>query len=165
MGNLKSLFSITIFTFVLLFSFTNCSESTKRDIYLVLDMAGLLHPQEAIIELPLKEQQTEKVFSFAEYCKEEFDSVFLVYPYFNIEKEDFVNLGMSNVLRRKCDNNTNFDSFSTLLFIRKGVVVSYSIIDAVDAWFEPREVEDYYIFSIKQKFIMDKDRNIHIYNK
>ena len=136
MENLKLDFRIIIFAFAILF--TSCSENTKRDIYFVLDMAGVLIPSETRIDLPLKNEQTEEVFSFQEYCKEEYDSIFLVYPYFNTEREDFLNLRMSDILRRKCDNNTNFDS---------------------------REVEEHYIFPIGQKFIMDKERNIHIYNE
>lgn len=31
----------------------------------------------------------EEPFSFADYCEEEYDSIFLVYPYFNTE-EGFV---------------------------------------------------------------------------
>ncbi|MBR4849106.1 MAG: hypothetical protein IKV07_07130 [Bacteroidaceae bacterium] len=85
MGNLKLDFRIIIFAFAILL--TSCSEDTKRDIYFVLDMAGVLVPSETRIDLPLKNEQTEEVFSFQDYCKEEYDSMFLVYPYFNIEKK------------------------------------------------------------------------------
>ena len=163
MGNLKLDFRTIIFAFAVLF--TSCSEDTKRDIYFVLDMAGVLIPSETRIDLPLKNEQTEEVFSFQEYCKEKYDSIFLVYPYFNTEREDFLNLRMSDILRRKCDNNTNFDSFSTLLFINKGTVKAYSRIKAADAVFDSREVEEHYIFPIGQKFIMDKERNIHLYKE
>ena len=122
-------------------------------------------PAEPMLELQLEKQVFDKPFTFAEYCKEGYDSIFLVYPYFNTEREDFLNLRMSDILRRKCDNNTNFDSFSTLLFINKGTVKAYSIIKAADADFDSREVEKHYIFPIDQKFIMDKERNIHIYNE
>ena len=165
MENLKSGFKITIITFAILFVFTNCSESTKRDVYFVLDMAGILIPSETRINLPLNMEQTEKVFSFQNYCKEEYDSIFVVYSYFNTEREDFLNLKMSNILRRKCDNNTMFDSFSTLLFIKNGKVEAYSEIKCVDADFDSREVEKHYIFPNDQKFIMDKERKIHIYNE
>ena len=163
MGNLKLDFRIIIFAFAILL--TSCSEDTKRDIYFVLDMAGVLVPSETRIDLPLKNEQTEEVFSFQDYCKEEYDSIFLVYPYFNIEKKDFLNLKMSNKLRRKCDNNTNFDSFSTLLFISKGTVKAFSEIEAVDADFDSSEIEVHYIFHINQKFILDKERNVHIYKE
>ena len=87
MGNLKLDFRIIIFAFAILL--TSCSEDTKRDIYFVLDMAGVLVPSETRIDLPLKNEQTEEVFSFQDYCKKEYDSMFLVYPYFNIEKKTF----------------------------------------------------------------------------
>ena len=163
MGNLKLDFRIIIFTFAILL--TSCSEDTKRNIYFVLDMAGVLVPSETRIDLPLKNEQTEEVFSFQDYCKEDYDSMFLVYPYFNTEKEDFVNLKMSDKLRRVCNSNSNFDSFSTLLFISKGTVKAFSEIEAVDADFDSREIEKHYIFPIDQKFIMDKERNVHIYEE
>ena len=122
-------------------------------------------PAEPMLELQLERQMIGEPFSFADYCEEEYDSIFLVYPYFNTEREDFLNLRMSDILRRKCDNNTNFDSFSTLLFINKGTVKAYSKIETADADFDSREVEEHYIFPIGQKFIMDKERNIHIYNE
>lgn len=165
MENLKSGFKITIITFAILFVFINCSESTKRDVYFVLDMAGKLIPSETRINLPLNIEQTEKVFAFQDYCKEEYDSIFVVYSYFNTEREDFLNLKMSNILRRKCDNNTMFDSFFTILFIKNGKAEAYSEIKCVDADFASREVEKHYIFPINQKFIMDKERKIHIYDE
>ena len=163
MENLKLDFRTIIFAFAILF--TNCSEDTKRDIYFVLDMAGVLVPSETRIDLPLKNEQTEEVFSFQKYYKEECDSMLLVYPYYNTGCENFLNIKMSNTLRRKCDNNTNFDSFSTLLFINKGTVKAYSIIESADADFDSKEIEKHYIFPIDQKFIMDKERNIHLYKE
>lgn len=163
MGNLKSGFRSIIFAFAILF--ISCSEDTKRNIYFALDMAGVLIPSETRIDLPLNKEHIEKIFSFQDYYKEECDSLFLVYPYFNTEREDFLNLKMSNILRRKCDNNTMFDSFSTLLFIKNGKVEAYSEIQCVNADFDSREVEKHYIFPIDQKFIIDKEKNIHLYKE
>ena len=163
--NLKLGYRIYFLAFAMLLLFTGCNESTKRDIYFVLDAAGVLIPREAKIDLPLEKQKTEEAFSFQDYCKEEYDTIFILYPYFNTEKDDFINLKMSDILRRKCDNNTFFDSFSTLLFINNGIVEAYSIIEITDADFESQEVEEHYIFPIDQKFIMDKKRNVHIYNE
>ena len=118
-----------------------------------------------MLEFQLEKQAIGEPFSFADYCKEEYDSIFIVYSYFNTEREDFLNLKMSNILRRKCDNNTMFDSFSTLLFIKNGKVEAYSEIQCVNADFDSREVEKHYIFPIDQKFIMDKERNIHLYKE
>ena len=122
-------------------------------------------PAEPMLEFQLEKQAIGEPFSFADYCKEEYDSIFIVYSYFNTEREDFLNLKMSNILRRKCDNNTMFDSFSTLLFIKNGKVEAYSEIQCVNADFDSREVEKHYIFPIDQKFIMDKERNIHLYKE
>ena len=162
MGNYKLGFKATIFVFAILFSFAGCSESVKGDICFVLDMAGLLKPREAIIDLSLEKLPIEEVFSFSNLCDEKYDSLFLVYPYFNTNTEDFEKLKMSKILRRICDNNTNFDSFFTLLLLRNGIVEAYSIIERVDAEFDSSEVEEHYIFPINQKFMMDKDRIIHI---
>jgi hypothetical protein len=52
-----------------------------------------------------------------------------------------------------------------LLFIKNGKVEAYSEIKCIDADFASREVEKHYIFPFDQKFIMDKERNIHVYNE
>ena len=118
-----------------------------------------------MLELQLERQMIGEPFSFADYCEEEYDSIFLVYPYFNTERENFVNLKMSDRLRGICNANINFDHFSTILFIKNGKVEAYSEIQCVDADFDSREVEKHYIFPIDQKFIMDNERKIHIYNE
>lgn len=163
MEHYKLGFKTFVFTFIITTLFTSCSENTKSNFYFALDMAGLLNPREPRISLSLDKQNIEEPFSFSDYCEEEYDSIFLVYPYFNIEREDFVRLKMSDVLRRKCDNNTMFDSFSTILLIRNGTVEAYSKIYCIDADFYYKDVEKHYIFPIDQKFIMDKERNIHLY--
>ena len=160
MENLKSGFKTIIITFAISLSLTGCTKIIN-----VLDILGMIPPREQELELQLEKQAIEKPFTFADYCKEEYDSIFLVYPYFNTEREDFVNLKMSNSLRGICNANVSFDSFSTLLFISKGTVKAFSEIEAVDADFDSREIEEHYIFPIDQKFIMDKERNIHIYKE
>ena len=140
--------------------FTSCNKIIN-----ILNTFGIIPPQEQMLELQLERQAIEEPFTFADYCKEEYDSIFLVYPYFNIEKEDFVNLKMSDKLRGMCESNACSDPFSTLLFINDGIVKVYSIIATSDAHFAAREIEKHYIFPIDQKFIMDKKRKIHIYNE
>ena len=149
MGDLKFLNKIAVLT-VSVFLFIGCHPR---------------EPREPRLELQLKKQNVGEVFSFADYCEEEYDSIFLVYSYFNIEREDFLNLKMSNRLRRKCDNNTNFDSFNTLLFVRDGTVKAYSRIECIDADFDCSEVEEHYIFPFKQKFTLDIDRIIQLYKE
>ena len=161
MGNLKLGFKIIIPTLVITFSLTSCNEIIR-----VMDILGMIPPSEPKLELQLEKQAIGEPFSFADYCKEEYDSIFLVYPYFNTEKEDFVNLKMSDKLRRVCNSNSNFDSFSTLLFINDGEVNAFSEISFGEIRFTPPEIpENRYIFPFKQKFILDKDRYVHIYKE
>lgn len=123
-------------------------------------------PSEPKLELQLEKQTIGEVFTFPDYCEEEYDSIFLVYPYFNTEKEDFVNLKMSNSLRGICNANVSFDSFSTLLFIYNGEVKAFSEIGVEQIRLTPPEIpENRYIFPFKQKFILDKDRYVHIYEE
>ena len=160
MGNLKLGFKIIIPALVITFSLTSCNKIIR-----VMDILGMIPPSEQKLELQLEKQAIEEPFTFADYCKKEYDTIFLVYPYFNTEREDFVNLKMSNSLRGICNSNINFDTLSTLLFIKNGKVEAYSEIKRIDADFASREVEKHYIFPFDQKFIMDKERKIHVYNE
>lgn len=98
-------------------SLTGCTKLIN-----VLDALGVIPLKEQKLELQLEKQVIDKPFSFADYCKEEYDSIFLVYPYFNTKREDFINLKMSDKLRGICESNACSDSFSTLLFINNGIV-------------------------------------------
>ena len=119
-----------------------------------------------MLELQLERQMIGEAFSFADYCEEEYDSIFLVYPYFNTEKESFVNLKMSDKLRRVCNSNSNFDSFSTLLFINDGEVNAFSEINFGKIRLTAPEIpENKYIFPFKQKFILDENRYVHLYKE
>ena len=123
-------------------------------------------PAEPMLELQLEKQAIEEPFSFADYCEEEYDSIFLVYPYFNTEREDFANLKMSGKLRKVCNSNSNFDSFSTLLFINDGEVNAFSEISFGKIRLTAPEIpENKYIFPFKQKFILDENRYVHIYEE
>ena len=161
MGNLKLGFKIFIPALVITFSLTSCNEIIR-----VMDILGMIPPSEPKLELQLEKQAIGEPFSFADYCKEEYDSIFLVYPYFNTEKEGFVNLKMSDKLRRVCNSNSNFDSFSTLLFINDGEVNAFSEVSFGEIRLTQPEIpENRYIFPFKQKFILDKDRYVHIYEE
>ena len=166
MENYKLGFKTFVFTLIITILFTSCSENAKSNFYFALDMAGLLNPREPRISLSFDNQNIEDPFSFADYCKEEYDSIFLVYPYFNTEREDFVNLKMSNSLRGICNANVSFDSFSTLLFIYNGKVKAFSEIGVEQIHLTPPEIpENKYIFTFKQKFILDGNRYVHIYEE
>lgn len=141
-------------------SLTGCTKLIN-----VLDALGVIPLKVQKLELQLEKQVIDKPFSFADYCKEEYDSIFLVYPYFNTKREDFINLKMSDKQRGICESNACSDSFSTLLFINNGIVKVYSIIATADANFAARKIEKHYIFPFQQKFIMDKERSIHLYKE
>lgn len=71
---------------------------------------------------------------------------------------------MSNQLRSTCNANSNFDSLSTLLFVRNGKVEAYTEIENwIEADFSTSDFEKHYIFPFKQKFIIDKERDVRIY--
>ena len=160
MGNLKSGFKPIIITLAITFSLTGCTKLIN-----VLDALGVIPPSEQKLELQLEKQAIGEPFSFADYCKEEYDSIFIVYSYFNTEKKDFKNIRMSCRLKDICESNALSDSYSTILFINGGIVKAYSIMATANADFNAREVEKHYIFPIDQKFIMDKERNIHLYKE
>lgn len=161
MGNLKLGFKIIIPALVITFSLTSCNEIIRA-----MDILGMIPPSEPKLELQLEKQAIGEPFSFADYCKEEYDSIFLVYPYFNTEKEGFVNLKMSDKLRRVCNSNSNFDSFSTLLFINDGEVNAFSEISSGKIRLTAPEIpENKYTFPFKQKFILDENRYVHIYEE
>lgn len=83
-----------------------------------------------------------------------------------IQREEYVNLKMSEDLRILCESNTNFDTFSTLLFVINGKVEAYSEVIRIDADFVLNGNTDYpQFFSFGQKLIMDKDRKVHLYNE
>ena len=161
MKHYKLGFKIIIPALVITFSLTSCNEIIR-----VMDILGMIPPSEPKLELQLEKQAIGEPFSFADYCKEEYDSIFLVYPYFNTEKEDFVNLKMSDKLRRVCNSNSKFDSFSTLLFINDGEVNAFSEISFGKIRLTTPEIpENKYIFPFEQKFILDENRYVHIYEE
>ncbi len=158
-------FKTIIIIFVVAISLASCTKKMREDLCFALNALGILYTSETNLVLELDKQVIERPFSFADYCEEKYDSILLLSPYVNTECEDFVNLKMSDRLRIKCENNTMFDTFSTLLFICNGKVKSYSEIVIIDADFV-KIANDYpQLFSFEQKFIMDKDRNVHLYNE
>lgn len=148
-------FKVSTLCFVIALSFTSCTK-----IITILDIFGIIPPREAEIHLSLEEQQARTPFTIADYCKEEYDSIFLVYPYFNTEREDFASLTMSKQLKNICESNINFDTFYTLLFIKGDKVKAYSEVERINADFVTRESEKHYIFPFNQEFIMDEYRDV-----
>ncbi|MBR3612952.1 MAG: hypothetical protein IKL54_06630 [Bacteroidaceae bacterium] len=165
MGNYKLGYKAIIVIFVIALVSASCSKNIKEDIYFALNEYGLIHPQETALELPLNKQPVEQVFAIKEFCTEDYDSIFVLPPYYYTKQTDFANLNMSYKLRSKCDYIVKFDTFSTILFMTKGKIKAYAVIKRSDADFATIDFEKQHLFPIEQQFILDKERNVHIYNK
>lgn len=164
-GFYKLGFKATIVIFVIAISLASCTKGMREDLCFALNAFGILYTPETNIELNLDKQVVGKPFSFTDYCEEKYDSILLLSPYVNTDREECVILKMSDRLREKCNSNTMFDSFSTLLFISNGKVEAYSEVIRIDADFV-KIANDYpQFFSFEQTFIMDKDRNVYLYNE
>ena len=73
-------------------------------------------PPEPQIEFKIKNQPVEQVFSFAEYCEEKYDSIYLIHPYDDEDEIYSLSYKMSQRLRDKC-SYTMDDTFVRILFI------------------------------------------------
>ena len=146
MENLKFLNRIVVLTIGILL-FTGCGEI------------------EPMIELQLEKQATGEVFTFADYCEETYDSVYIILPY---EDEDIVYslpYKMSSRLRGRC-SYTQDDCFTNILFIENGIVKAYSKIGSIYASFSFIEFPNNKpILNTEQKLILDNKRFVHIYNE
>ena len=146
MANLKFLNSI-ILLFISCVSLIGCS------------------PPELQLELKLENQPVEQVFSFADYCEEKYDSIYLIQPYDDEEEIYSLPYKMSQRLRDKC-SYTMADTYVRILFINKGTVKAYSEIGYLKAYFSTNGlVDDGPIFPFDQRFIMDKNRKVYLYSK
>jgi hypothetical protein len=122
-------------------------------------------PSEPKLELNFNEVVIEEPFTLERYCIERYDRIFIVQPYFDAEKAVFANLNMSNGLKSLCNRNTVSETISTILFIKDNKVQAYTIAEREIADLVTTDFEKHYTFPIDQKFIMDKERKIHIYNE
>ena len=122
-------------------------------------------PPEPQIEFKIKNQPVEQVFSFAEYCEEKYDSIYLIQPYDDEEEIYSLPYKMSQRLRDKC-SYTMADTYVRILFINKGTVKAYSEIGYLKAYFSTNGlVDNGPIFPFDQRFIMDKNRKVYLYSK
>ncbi len=122
-------------------------------------------PSEPKLELQLENQPVGQVFSFADYCEEKYDSIYLIHPYDNEDVIWSLPYKMSRKLREKCSYTLD-DTYTRILFINNGVVKAYSEIGAKDASFSFIKIPNNRpILHIKQDLILDKDRYVHIYEK
>lgn len=134
-------------------------------LFLSLIGCALENPNEPTIELNFNEIVIEKPFTLEEYCTERYDSIFIVQPYFDTKKEEFVGLNMSNGLRSLCSINTNSETISTILFIKDNKIKAYTVAEREMADFVTKDLEKHYTFPFEQKFILDENRYVHIYEE
>ena len=83
MENYKPAWKVFITTILATIFFTSFNRDTT------------LLQQETELELSLKQQQTEQAFTIKEYCKEEYDSLFILSPYYYTRKQEFTSLVMA----------------------------------------------------------------------
>lgn len=148
MGNYNLTYNLLIITVLATFLFTNCNDSTETQ-----------------LKLPLEQQQAEQVFTIEDFCKEKYDSIFILPPYYYTQKQEFANLNMSKKIRSFCESAIYNEPYSTILFISNGKVKGYAVVQRSNADFATKEIEDNHFFPIEQTFIMDKQRNVYIYNE
>ena len=122
-------------------------------------------PSEPMLELPLEKQAIEEAFSFADYCEEEYDSMYLINPY---DDEDVIwslPYKMSQELREEISYTLD-DTFVRIVFIDNDTVKAYTEIGNRSAYFATAEITNHGPkFSFEQKFILDKNRYVHIYEE
>ena len=121
-------------------------------------------PPEPKLELQLARQTVGQIFSFADYCEEEYDSIYLIHPYDN---GDVCSLPyqMSRSLREKC-SYTQGDAYTRILFISDGVVEAYSEIGCKYASFSFIELpEEQPVLSFGQKIFLDENRFVHLFKE
>lgn len=120
-------------------------------------------PEEPKLELLHKTQVIEEPFSFADYCKEEYDSIYLIHPY---DDEDVIwslPYKMSKKLREKCSCTLD-DTFVRIIFIHNDTVKAYTEIGNWTAYFSTPEITKHGPkFPFEQKFILDENRYVGIY--
>ena len=149
MGDLKFLNKIAVLT-VSVFLFIGCHPR---------------EPREPRLELQLKKQNVGEVFSFADYCEEEYDSIYLIHPYDDENVIWSLPYNMSKRLREKCCYTLN-DTFVRILFIDNDSVKAYTQIGNWSAYFSTLEViSSGPRYPFEQKFILDENRYVHIYKE
>ena len=122
-------------------------------------------PSEPMLELPLEKQAIEEAFSFADYCEEEYDSMYLIHPYDDENVIWSLPYKMSQELREEISYTLD-DTFVRIVFIDNDTVKAYTEIGNRSAYFATAEITNHGPkFSFEQKFILDKYRYVHIYEE
>ena len=75
-------------------------------------------PCEQNLELAFNKQEVHKTFSFGDYCVNEYDSIYFIYPYDDEDITYSLPYKMSNKLRSYCSYTLD-DTRVIVLFIKK----------------------------------------------
>ena len=97
-------------------------------------------PTEPILELQLERQMIGEPFSFADYCEEKYDSMYLIHPY---DDEDVIwslPYKMSQELREEISYTLD-DTFVRIVFIDNDTVKAYTEIGNRSAYFSTSEIK------------------------
>lgn len=122
-------------------------------------------PEEPKLELQLKRQVIEEPFSFADYCEEEYDSIYLIHPYDDERVIWSLPYSMSQELRKEI-SYTQDDTFVRIVFIGNSTVKAYAEIGNWSAYFSTHEITNHGPkFSFQQRFILDKNRYVYLYEE
>ena len=78
-------------------------------------------PVEPKLELQFEKQTVGQIFTFADCCEAEYDSIYLIHPYDDGDAIRTLPCQMSRRLREKCSYTQN-DAYTRVLFIDNGVV-------------------------------------------
>lgn len=122
-------------------------------------------PSEPTLELQLEKQAIGEAFSFVDYCEEEYDSMYFIYPY--DDEDDIWSLPykMSQELREEISYTLD-DTFVRIVFIDNDTVKAYTEIGNWSAYFSTPEITNHGPkFSFEQRFILDENRYVHLYEE
>ena len=123
------------------------------------------NPSEPKLELQLKKQAIGTAFTFADYCENKYDSIYIIQPYEDEELIYSLPYKMSNRLRGICSYTLD-DTFVRILFIDKDTVKAYTETGNWSAYFSTSEIINHGPeFSFKQRFILDEERYVHLYEE
>ena len=122
-------------------------------------------PAEPMLELQLERQMIGEPFSFADYCEETYDSIYIIQPYDDGDVICSLPYKMSSRLRGRC-SYTDDDTHVSILFIENGVVKAFTEIGNWSAYFSTSNIQKSgHKYHFNQKFIMDERRFVYIYNE
>lgn len=122
-------------------------------------------PNEQKLELQLEKQPIGEAFTFDDYCNEEYDSMYFIHPYDNEDVIWSLPYQMSKEIRKEISCTLD-DTFMRVLFINNDTIKAYTEIGKRAACFSKSEITNRGPkFPVNQRFILDGNRYVHIYEE